>query len=177
MPPPRKTNAATKKVLERLTNAKVTPPKKPRFSRVVASAKLARADGNPAPIEDPRKAQTSKFINKPLLGIVIKRIDAKEPIAIHDASAVRLELGKNLDPRIAETPIDMNSMEKRSSVVADEILRLLIALLNTERIKMFQVRLFTTIINAGMKSFQSIPFVRSPLTRILVDWSTINSIR
>jgi hypothetical protein len=177
MPAPKKTNAPTKRVLERLTKAKVTPPKKPRFSRVVASAKLARADGNPAPIEDPKKAHTSRFINKPLFGIVIKRIDAKEPIAIHNASAVRLELGKNLAPRIAETPIDTNSMEKRSNVVADEILRLFIALLNMERIKVFQVRLFTTIINAGMKSFQSIPFVKSPVTRILVDWSSINSIR
>lgn len=169
MPAPKKTNAATKKTLERPTKAKVTPPKKPRFSKVVASAKLARVDGNPAPIEDPKKAHTSKFVNMLLVGIVISRTGAKEPTAIHNASAVRLEAGKNIDPRIAEIAIDMNSMEKRSNISADEILRLLIALLKTEMIKVFHVRLFTTTINAGVNSFQTIPFVKSPLTRILVD--------
>jgi hypothetical protein len=165
---PKKTVEATRKMLERPTKAKVTPPKKPRFSTLVVSAKHARVDGNPAPTEIPRKTQTSELINMPLFSVV-SRIGAKEPMAIHKASDARLELGKNLDPRIAEMAIEVNSMENRSNISAGEILRLLIAPLKIERIKVFHVRLFTTTINAGMNSFQTIPFVKSPLMRILVD--------
>jgi hypothetical protein len=174
---PKKIVAATKKILERPTKAKVTPPKKPRFSVVVASAKHARVDGNPAPTEIPKKTQTSEFINMSLFGIVVSRIGASEPIAIHKASNARLELGKNFDPRIAEIAIEMNSMEKRSNISPEGILRLLIAPLKTERIKVFHVRLFTTTINAGMNSCQTIPFVKSPLMRILVDQTITRSSR
>jgi len=106
----------TKNSVKIPTKKKVIPPKKPRFSTVVASAKHVRLDGSPAPTDIPKRAEISRFIGMLLLGMVINKMDTRAPMNIHMKRQTLLERGKNADAMITETATAMYSTPKRERI-------------------------------------------------------------
>jgi hypothetical protein len=92
----------TKNIVTKPTKKNVIPPKKPRFSKIIASAKQAKADGSPVPIETPKKNEISTFTDASLFGIVASRTETTAPVSIHRQREILLERGKNIAPIIAE---------------------------------------------------------------------------
>ena len=131
------------------------PPSLPRFAMRVELAKKDRADGNPIPIDAPKSMKSIKFVNRLLFGIVDKGAVMIAPKSIHRARPFFLALGKSHAPRKAVAAIAAKKAPYNEILV--KYVRLFRGSVNRKKIRVYQIRLLATIINAGANSRHSIP--------------------
>jgi len=115
---PKRLMTATRNTVERPTKKKVIPPKNPRFSTLVASAKQDKVDGNPHPNEVPTNREISRLTGIELFGTVVNAQEARTPESIHMNRNSRLERGRNRELNMAEKAIAAYSATKRPNISA-----------------------------------------------------------
>jgi len=131
------------------------PPSIPRFAMRVELAKKDRADGNPIPTDAPKSINSIRFVNTSLFGIVDVGTVMIAPKSIHRARPFFLARGKSHAPRKAVAVIVAKKAPYNEILV--KYVRLFSGSVNREKIRVYQMRLLATIINAGANSRHSIP--------------------